>query len=151
MEQAIKDDKQMELNSQLSQRNQTHEISMMRNKVTRYNLIACCILWSMASFVQYLIIFYSKYFKGNFYINYSIQGIADGICMVYVSFLSKRFNVPGILRFLVILLITMAIINMTQSRIFGKDNSNQVYLLPIMILLIRLQVTSIQKYGYHIN
>ena len=65
----------------------------------------------MASFVQYLIIFYSKYFKGNFYINYSIQGFADGICMVYVSFLSKKFDVPGILRYLVIALIVMTMLN----------------------------------------
>ena len=42
------------------------------NKITRGNLIATCVLWSTNGFITYCLIYYSKYFDGNFYINYAI-------------------------------------------------------------------------------
>lgn len=42
------------------------------NRTTKMNLFASCYIWSMSGFVVYLVIYYSKYFKGNFYVNYSL-------------------------------------------------------------------------------
>ena len=42
------------------------------NATTKTNLFATCYLWSMSGFVVYLIIYYSKYFQGNFFFNYAL-------------------------------------------------------------------------------
>lgn len=52
---------------------------------SRKNLYASCFLFSMCGFVLYLIIYYSKYFKGNFYLNYSISGLGDCVSLFYVD------------------------------------------------------------------
>jgi hypothetical protein len=46
----------------------------------------------MAGFVMYLLIYYSKYFKGNFYILYAFPALSDAISMFYVDFLAKKFK-----------------------------------------------------------
>lgn len=61
------------------------------NSTDKKNLFACCYLWSMSGFVTYLIVYYSKYFEGNFYVNYSLQGFADCISLFYVMILQKRY------------------------------------------------------------
>ena len=38
------------------------EISLFKNKVNRNNFIAVCFLWSSSGFINYLLVYYSKYF-----------------------------------------------------------------------------------------
>lgn len=89
--------------------------------MTRNNLIAMIILWSMAGFVQYLIMFYSKYFGGDVFLNYAIQGIADIFCMIYVTYLAKYLSVPGIIRFLVGSLVVFTLLNMVQHSLWAQN------------------------------
>ena len=46
----------------------------------------------MAGFVTYLLIYYSKYFKGNFYIVYAFPALSDSFSMFYVDFLTKKLK-----------------------------------------------------------
>lgn len=111
---------------------------MTSNPVTRNNLIAMTILWSMAGFVQYLIMFYSKYFGGDVFINYAIQGIADIFCMIYVTYLAKYMSVPKIITFLVGSLIAFTILNMVQHELWATYHNFQVWIMPIMIVSMRM-------------
>lgn len=65
-------------------------VSIFTDPITRGNLISVCILWSSAGFVTYLLLYYTKYSTGNFYINYAMQGCSDIISMGYINFLEKR-------------------------------------------------------------
>lgn len=44
------------------------------NKTTKTNLFAACYLWAMSGFATFLIMFFSKYFEGNFFLIYGLQG-----------------------------------------------------------------------------
>ena len=44
---------------------------LFKNARNKRNMLAVCLIWSIAGFLNYFLLFYSKYFKGNFYINYS--------------------------------------------------------------------------------
>lgn len=83
------------------------------NTVTKTNLFASCYLWSMSGFVVYLVIYYSKYFEGNFYVNYAIQGFSDTISLFYVGSLSKMFmgknSLVKTLKFLVLAMIILTV------------------------------------------
>lgn len=63
-------------------------MSVFDKKVHRNNLMAMCILKSMGGFIFCLLISYSKYVPGNFYMNYSISGLSDSISMFYVGLIS---------------------------------------------------------------
>jgi hypothetical protein len=64
----------------------------------------------MSGFVTYLIVYYSKYFNGNFYVNYTLQGFADCISLFYVILLQKRYTkVTQTLYFLIYMLICLTV------------------------------------------
>ena len=64
----------------------------------------------MAGFVTYLLIYYSKYFKGNFYIVYAFPALSDSFSMFYVDFLTKKLKkVTFIIKILIILTIIFVI------------------------------------------
>ena len=52
--------------------NSEQKNSLFQNKVNRRNLLSVIVIWSCSGFMVYLIMYYSKYFDGNFYLNYSI-------------------------------------------------------------------------------
>ena len=71
--------------------------SLCANKQNLHNLIAVIYLQSSAGFIAYLITFYSKYFEGNFFINFTITGLSDGLSMVWINLLKKKFERKGVL------------------------------------------------------
>ena len=77
------------MNDELIEKNKRLEIQI------RNNLIGQCIIWSMSVFGTYLIMFYSKYFPGNIYVNYSIPAIADVIYTLYIKVLTDKFIRSG--------------------------------------------------------
>jgi hypothetical protein len=46
---------------------------------------------SSCGFCAYLLGYYTKYFKGSFYVNYALIGIADGTTMVYAKLISRFY------------------------------------------------------------
>ena len=117
-------------------------------------MISVCILWSTAGFVTYLLLYYSKYFSGNFYLNYACQGASDIISMGYINFISKRSGSAimtlKILLYSVLLFTFMELV-VTDTVILQLYPNLQASIIPILLLLIRMNVGSIQNYGYHIN
>ena len=105
----------------------------------------------MSGFINYLIIYYSKYFKGSIYVNYSISGCAEMVSFIYVRVLLRKRTVKEFLRFLIswIVILTMILIFFEESG-FIPDNI-LVVVMAVMVFLIRLQVVSVSNYGYHIN
>jgi hypothetical protein len=110
---------------------------------SKNNLLASCYLWSMSGFVTYLVMYYSKYFEGNFFVNYCLQGFSDALALIYVNFLSNKFdsgpdNLVKTLKFLVctLMMLTCLQLFVTYSTLFSVNL--QGYIVPIMILLIRL-------------
>lgn len=82
----------------------------MNNPQILRNLLSICCIWSMAGFVTYLLIYYSKYFKGNFYVVYAFPALSDSISMIYVDFLIKKLKkVTFIIKILIIILITLTV------------------------------------------
>ena len=55
----------------------------------RRNLIAVVILNSGASFCNYLLGYYTKYFPGIFFVNYALIGLADCFTTAHAQLLSK--------------------------------------------------------------
>lgn len=117
------------------------------SSVTRKNLAAVCYIWSQSGFAVYLLLFYVKFMPGDFFINYSVSGISDGLSMVYVALLSKMMGMKGILNFITTVQILLcvglhfAIISETQI----------VALMPIIIVFLRLQCSALSTYAYEIN
>lgn len=111
----------------------------------------------MSGFTVYLIVYYSKYYEGNFYINYSLQGFSDSLSMLYITFISRLFSkktlLVSTLRLLVIAMICFTGIHIfiSQSSLFENSPQIKTILVPILILIIKLQVASIQNFGYHVN
>jgi len=97
------------------------------------------------------LIYYSKYFKGNFFYNYAIQGLSDGFSLFYIAYLGKAADtsIRDIVKFLLYAIIFFTLIQMTTDGFLSQKY--QGFVVPILLLLIRLQVTSIQNFGYHIN
>lgn len=134
-----------------AEENLVNKNNLMDDPQTRNNLIGCCILWSCSGFITYLLIYYSKYFKGNFFYNYAIQGLSDGFSLFYVAYLGKAADtsIRDIVKFLLYAIIFFTLIQMTTDGFLSQKY--QGFVVPILLLLIRLQVTSIQNFGYHIN
>ena len=61
-----------------------NENSLCGNPINRRNLIGVCYLWASSNFISYLLMFYSKYFEGDFFINFSVVGLSDGLSIIYV-------------------------------------------------------------------
>ena len=109
-----------------------------KNKINRYNFIAVAYLWSSSGFITYLVMYYSKYFKGDFYINYSLQGLANSIAMIYVSLLSKFLNLKGLLRFVAIMMLIFTTVLYFVMKYSASIPSAEIVLIPLFILLIQL-------------
>lgn len=80
------------------------------NPVIINNLLAVCYIWSSSGFISYLLIFYTKYMKGDFFVNYTVGGISDGLSIMYVAFLSKKLDLKGLIRYCAMMLIIMSVI-----------------------------------------
>jgi hypothetical protein len=82
----------------------------------------------MSGFSVYLMKYYSKYYKGNFFLNYALQGVSDSFSIYYVSLISKLFqkknSLLNSLRLLVIatILLTGVHILITISGLFSDQN-----------------------------
>lgn len=82
--------------AQLTQKNTSNKeeeksgnFLVLGNPQTRWNFISMSIIWSISGFVKYLLMYYSKYFPGSMFVNYSIQSLADVLCMSYISIVNK--------------------------------------------------------------
>lgn len=74
-------------------------------------------IWAVSCFVKYLLMYYSKYFPGSMFVNYSIQSLADILCMYYISIINRFFkDVRDILRFLLQMVIIFAMVEMANER-----------------------------------
>jgi purine-nucleoside phosphorylase len=82
------------------------------DKKLRNNLIASVYLSSAVGFSYYLITFYIKYFKGNIFVNFASIGVADAIGFVFITKLTPKYNIPEIIRILLVGSIISAIVFM---------------------------------------
>ena len=86
--------------------------------------------------MNYFLLYYSKYFKGNFYVNYSTQGLSESIGFLWVGLLSKKFEPKQLTQIMTILMIlccvTMAIVEK------NIDPAKQGAVIPILLFLSRL-------------
>lgn len=84
---------------------------MLTTPVTRWNFISMSVIWSISGFVKYLLMYYSKYFPGSMFVNYSIQALADIICMSYISIINKYLkNIQEILKYLLTMIILFTLV-----------------------------------------
>lgn len=121
-------------------------VSIFTDPITRGNLISVCILWSSAGFVTYLLLYYTKYSTGNFYINYAMQGCSDIISMGYINFLEKRCStVKKTLNVLIqsVLFFTILQLCITEIPAFKQYTNFQTLAVPLLYLAIRMNVGSI--------
>lgn len=119
--------------------------SLWRKDHLRRNLIAAVLLNSCCAFCGYLVGYYTKYFPGNFFVNYAVLGIADGFAMLYVHFISKY------LKKLIYVINFGLVSSVLWSTIFIGVQDIYPTLVPIGILALRLNLSALQCYGYHIN
>jgi hypothetical protein len=119
-------------------------MALIRDPLLRKNLIAVTFLWTSQSFSYYLVGYYTKYFEGNFFVNYAMLGIADAFSFLYVKLLSHKYDTPKTLRFLLIGVII-------GCSFFALLSPTFPALIPVMIILIRMHVSSVLNFGYHIN
>jgi len=128
--------------------------SIFSNSVTRTNLISCCVIWSSGGFIAYCICYYSKYFPGNFYINYAVQGLSNLLTMWYMKLLSKFWDsVKTHMNILIYTMIVFTLIMMlfTETSLLENGSSLQTIIVAAIIFIISLNAIAIQNYGYHIN
>lgn len=92
----------------------------------------------MSGFIYYLIIFYSKYFEGTIYLNYSIGAISDAISYFYVIEITKYRTVTQFLRFLIGMMIAFTGLLMIIQESGIVPDHIFVYVLCILVILIRL-------------
>ena len=94
-------------------------------------------------FGTYLIMFYSKYFPGNIYVNYSIPAFADLIYTLYIKVLSDKFvRSSRIIRVLFYALIFWAIIYIIIADSGWFDKDVKIWAVPLLVMLIRLNTKS---------
>lgn len=95
--------------------------------------------------------YYSKYFPGSMFVNYSIQSLADILCMSYISVVNQYFkNIREILKYLLEMVILFTMMQLTNDR-FLYHCSWHTASVPLLIFIIRLHVVGIQNYQYHAN
>jgi hypothetical protein len=98
----------------------------------------------MAGFVTYLLIYYSKYFKGNFYVVYAFPALSDCISMFYVDFLIKKLkSVTFIIKILIIILIVLTVFQIVLESALELPEYFMTYEIAAMIFIMRLHVCSI--------
>lgn len=124
--------------------NRVDVCELVRNNTLRMNLCAVVMLWSSQSFSYYLVGFYTKYFEGNFFVNYAMLGIADAIAFGYVKVLSTRFSTPSLIRILLLGVLFGCFLFLYVSEPYPS-------LIPFLIIIIRMHVSAVLNYGYYIN
>jgi len=103
----------------------------------------------MSGFINYFLVYYSKYFEGNFYVNYCVQGIAVVFSLIWATILSKKASLTNVLKLLTFLVFLFSCIAIV---IIQTCTDQQVlYFLPIVLVILRLQVCTVQNFGYHVN
>ena len=118
---------------------------MASNKRMLGNLIAVLIVWSVSGFSYYLLDFYVKYFPGSVFLNKALFGVVDALGLFYIQFVQRFFKkVSSVIR------LSMAGTVLLCLLYYGLTPLTPV-LVPVIIALIRMQVNSMQSYGYHIN
>jgi hypothetical protein len=95
-----------------------------------------CYLWASAGFVAYLLSYYTKYFKGNFYINFTIAGLTESFSMFWIGILSRKFKIKQVLTICYGLIIIQSII--MQILLYKLDDEVLIGIVPLMVFSIRL-------------
>lgn len=117
---------------------------LVKDRGIRNNLIASTLLASAMGFSFYLITFYIKYFKGNVFLNFAALGLADSIAFFFITKLSKNRDIPSVMR---ILLVGAGL----ASLVFFLTQAMAPTLIPIALILLRLNVGGLFNYSYHYN
>lgn len=92
-------------------RDDSESFKVLKSYQTRWNLLSMSFIWAVSGFVKYLLMYYSKYFPGSVFVNYSVQSLADVLCMYYIAIINKFFkDVRDILRFLLSMVIVFALV-----------------------------------------
>lgn len=77
------------------------------------------------------------------FVNYSIQSLADVLCMYYISIINRYFkDVREILRFLLTMVIVFASVQLVNER-FAFLGRGHLWTVPLLIFIIRLNIVSI--------
>ena len=92
----------------------------------------------MSGFINYLVIYYSKYFKGSVYLNYSIGAFAEFLGFFYVLKIQQYLSVIQFLKYLIWMLIafTALLILFDESNFIPEGIYTIV--LAVMVFFIRL-------------
>lgn len=67
-------------------------------------------LWSSSGFISYLIMYYSKYFKGDMFVNMSMNGLSDSLSMIYAGALTSRLGLHTSILVFYALIIVLSIV-----------------------------------------
>lgn len=124
----------------------SNSMSLWKNKTNRHNLLATCYLWASSGFIGYLIAYYSKYFKGSVFVNFTMSGLSDALSMIYAAFLTSRFSLQTSILIFYILLIILSILMTVALDQCSEEMA--LLLVPFFVLAIRLQSSALQNYGY---
>ena len=92
-----------------------------------------------------MIAYYTKYFPGNFFVNYAILSFADSVSMIYITLLS--FYVRGVKNVVRINLLLIC----AYSGIYICFVSKYQILVPLAIFLMRVTLSGNCNYVYHMN
>lgn len=122
---------------------------MCKNPLIRNNLIAVCYLWASSGFISYLLSFYSKYFKGNVFVNFSMIGSSEALSMIWTSFLKSNLKLKNLLVVFYVLIIVLSLI-LSFFINYGPEYGSLI-IIPSLLLAIRLQSSSLSNYGYVLN
>jgi hypothetical protein len=92
-----------------------------------------------------MIAYYTKYFPGNFFVNYAILSFADSVSMIYITLLS--FYVRGVKNVVRINLIVICVF----SVIYILFVSRYPILVTLGIFILRVCLNGILSFVYHMN
>ena len=93
-------------------------------------------MWSSTGLIYYLMLYYSKYFKGNFFLNYSVMGLADAFTLFFLDIVMKYMSKVGALRFINKTIITFTVVLLLVMQFVTP--SILVYLVPVILLILKL-------------
>ena len=108
-------------------------------------MIGVILISSAANFSSYLIGYYTKYFPGNFFVNYAILAFADCVTMIYLAVLSHYVRrVKDVVRINLLLICAC-------SGTYICLVSRYPILVPFGIFVLRVALGGITNYVYHMN
>jgi len=127
--------------------------SLFRNKKHLKNLIAFTYLQASAMFIEYCLMYYTKYLEGNFFVNYCSTGISFGLTLVWCNFLSKWLDAVGVLRFIAVVIIGGTALFWVVLKLVPVwlPKYYLEYIIPALLMVIHLQGASIAQYSYHLG